>query len=63
MPILTNTIKSGLMRLGQEYSEYGLVGENLTIDDFDEKSVKIGDEFEVGSCILQVSQPRIPCFK
>ena len=49
--------------MGQEYSEYGLVGENLTIDDFDEKSVKIGDEFEVGSCILQVSQPRIPCFK
>ena len=35
--------------MGQEYSEYGLVGENLTIDDFDEKSVKIGDEFEVGS--------------
>ena len=21
--------------MGQEYSEYGLVGENLTIDDFD----------------------------
>ena len=49
--------------MGQEYTDYGLVGENLTIDDFDEKLIKIGDEFKVGSCKLQVSQPRIPCYK
>ena len=49
--------------MGQEYNDFGLVGENLTIDDFDEKLIKIGDEFEVGSCIFQVSQPRIPCYK
>tara|TARA_B100001564_G_scaffold357060_1_gene372506 strand:- start:378 stop:1037 length:660 start_codon:yes stop_codon:yes gene_type:complete len=49
--------------MGHTYSDYGLVGENLTIDDFDEKLVKIGDEFEVGSCKFQVSQPRIPCYK
>ena len=49
--------------MGQQYNDYGLVGENLTIDDFDEKLINIGDEFEVGSCRLQVSQPRIPCYK
>lgn len=49
--------------MGQEYNDYGLVGENLTVDDFDEKLINIGDEFEVGSCVLQVSQPRIPCYK
>ena len=49
--------------MGQDYNDYGLVGENLTIDDFDEKLVKIGDEFEVGNCTFQVSQPRIPCYK
>ena len=49
--------------MGTEYKDYGLVGENLTIDDFDEKLINIGDEFQVGTCVFQVSQPRIPCYK
>lgn len=49
--------------LNQKFEEYGLVGENLTIDDFDENLVNIGDQFKINSCILQVSQPRIPCYK
>ena len=43
--------------------EYGLVGENLTIDDFDEKNIFIGDEFRISKVILKVTQPRIPCYK
>mgnify|MGYP000057698187 FL=1 len=49
--------------LGSDFQEFGLVGENLTIDDFDEKKINIGDELGIGSCIFQVSQPRIPCYK
>ena len=49
--------------LKKEFNEYGLVGENLTIDDFDESEINIGDRFKINECILQVSQPRIPCYK
>ena len=47
----------------KEFDEYGLVGENLTIDDFNEAEINIGDQFKINECILQVSQPRIPCYK
>jgi len=43
--------------------QHGAFGENLTISDFDEASVFIGDQFSIGDCILEVSQPRVPCFK
>jgi len=49
--------------LKKEFNEYGLVGENLTIDDFNENEINIGDQFKINECILQVSQPRIPCYK
>ena len=50
--------------LRKDFSEeYGLVGENLTIDDFDEKNIFIGDEFRISSATLKVTQPRIPCYK
>ena len=50
-------------KLNNNFTEYGLVGENLTIDDFDEENINIGDQFKINECLLQVSQPRIPCYK
>mgnify|MGYP001582081589 CR=1 FL=1 len=50
-------------KLGREFNDYGLVGENLTIDQLDENKINIGDKLKINNCILQVSQPRIPCFK
>ena len=47
----------------KSYEEFGLVGENLTIDNFDERDVFIGDEYKIGTTLLQISQPRIPCYK
>ena len=41
----------------------GSLGENLAISGFDESSVCIGDVFRLGSAVLQVTQPRKPCFK
>jgi MOSC domain-containing protein YiiM len=41
----------------------GAFGENLTLSGLVEEAVHIGDVFEVGTGILQVSQPRGPCFK
>lgn len=41
----------------------GCFGENLTLSGVDESDVCIGDILKVGSCVLQVSQPRQPCWK
>jgi MOSC domain-containing protein YiiM len=41
----------------------GIFGENLTLEGIDEEGVLIGDRFRMGSALLEVSQPRIPCFK
>lgn len=36
-------------------------GENLSLSDLDEDTVCIGDSFQVGNAIVQISQPRQPC--
>lgn len=41
----------------------GGVGENLTIDGLDERTVHLGDIYAIGGATLQVTQPREPCFK
>ncbi|MBJ7539081.1 MOSC domain-containing protein [Marinomonas transparens] len=41
----------------------GAFGENLTIATLDEAAINIGDRFRLGDCILEVSQPRMPCYK
>lgn len=43
--------------------DYGMFGENLSISELDEGEVKIGDVYEIGECLVQVTQPRQPCFK
>ncbi|MBR8461408.1 MOSC domain-containing protein [Campylobacter sp. faydin G-24] len=49
--------------LGLSNLPFGAMGENLTISGLDENNVCIGDVHQVGSLVLQVSQPRKPCFK
>ncbi|MFK7795796.1 MAG: MOSC domain-containing protein [Gammaproteobacteria bacterium] len=41
----------------------GSFGENFTISGLLENDVCIGDIYQVGSCIVEVSQPRQPCWK
>jgi MOSC domain-containing protein YiiM len=41
----------------------GMFGENLTTQGLTEESVNIGDRFRIGSAVLQVTQPRMPCYK
>ena len=42
---------------------YGQFGENLTTTGLLETTVHIGDVFRIGTAILEVTQPRVPCFK
>lgn len=42
---------------------YGMLGENLTVKDLDETKIHIGDIYKLGSALIQITQPREPCFK
>ncbi len=54
-----------LWRGEPEYEEMGPggFGENFTIDHCSDESVSIGDVYEVGDSVVEVSQPRGPCSK
>ena len=41
----------------------GTFGENLTTSGIDVHAARIGDRWRVGSALLEVAQPRQPCFK
>lgn len=43
--------------------DYGAFGENLTIEGITEDSFHIGDIYELDEAVIQVTQPRQPCFK
>jgi MOSC domain-containing protein YiiM len=43
--------------------QWGMFGENLTMDELDENHLYIGDRYALGECVLRVTQPREPCFK
>lgn len=49
--------------LGVDALPWGAFGENLTTEGLREADVCIGDRFRIGSAVLEVSQPRIPCSK
>jgi len=42
---------------------YGQFGENFTIEGLNDDTVCIGDRFEVGTAIFEVTQPRVTCFR
>ncbi|WP_017729215.1 MOSC domain-containing protein [Halalkalibacterium ligniniphilum] len=48
--------------LGKEIGEAAF-GENVTVVGLIESEVRIGDIFQVGEAVVQVSQPRHPCYK
>ena len=43
--------------------DWGMFGENLTVDGLNEAEIRIGDMYKVGTALAQVSQPREPCYK
>jgi MOSC domain-containing protein YiiM len=49
--------------LGRDEMPYGQFGENFTVTGMPEDEVHIGDVFRVGGAVVQVSQPRPPCYK
>lgn len=43
--------------------DWGMFGENLTVEGLDENKIRVGNIYRLGSALVQVSQPREPCYK
>ncbi len=43
--------------------KYGMFGENITITNLDERSIHVGNIYQLGEAKVEVTKPRQPCFK
>ena len=43
--------------------EYGELGENLTTEGIEVTNALVGERWEIGSTVLEVSEPRVPCWR
>ncbi len=49
--------------LGRDDFSHGQFGENFTVEGMLDDDIHIGDVFRIGGASVEVSQPRIPCYK
>jgi len=49
--------------LGRSDFTFGQFGENLTVDGLPDGEVCIGDRYRIGSALLEVTQPRVTCYR
>ena len=49
--------------LGRTDFEYGQFGENLTVSGLADDQVCIGDRYQIGEALFEVSQPRVTCYR
>jgi MOSC domain-containing protein YiiM len=49
--------------LGRTDFPFGQFGENFTVDGMLEDEIHIGDVFRAGGALVEVTQPRVPCYK
>jgi MOSC domain-containing protein YiiM len=49
-------------RLGRPLGS-GMFGENVTTEGIDVTGARVGERWQVGTTLLEVTQPRLPCFK
>jgi ferredoxin-NADP reductase/MOSC domain-containing protein YiiM len=49
--------------LGRTNFSYGQFGENFTVDGLPDDEVCIGDRYQIGTALFEVSQPRVTCYR
>ena len=42
---------------------WGIFGENLTVSGLNETKIYVGDIYKIGKALVQITQPREPCYK
>lgn len=50
-------------QLGRTDLTYGAFGENFTVEGLPDNEVCIGDRYRIGDALLEVSQPRVTCYR
>jgi ferredoxin-NADP reductase/MOSC domain-containing protein YiiM len=50
-------------QLGRDDFDYGQFGENLTVRGLADDQVCIGDQYQIGEALFEVSQPRVTCYR
>jgi len=50
-------------RLQRDDFTFGQFGENFTTQGLLENDICVGDKLRIGSALIQVTQPRVPCYK
>ena len=48
---------------GRKFPTYGQFGENLTVDGLPDNEVCIGDRYQIGGALFEVTQPRVTCYR
>jgi ferredoxin-NADP reductase/MOSC domain-containing protein YiiM len=49
--------------LGRDDFSYGQFGENFTVQGLADDQVCIGDRYQIGGAVFEVTQPRVTCFR
>jgi ferredoxin-NADP reductase/MOSC domain-containing protein YiiM len=49
--------------LGRSDFVYGQFGENFTVEGLSDDEVCIGDRYQIGSAVFEVTQPRVTCYR
>jgi ferredoxin-NADP reductase/MOSC domain-containing protein YiiM len=49
--------------LGRSDFVYGQFGENFTVEGLSDDQVCIGDRYQIGSAVFEVTQPRVTCYR
>jgi ferredoxin-NADP reductase/MOSC domain-containing protein YiiM len=50
-------------QLGRDDFTYGQFGENFTVQGLTDDQVCIGDQYQIGGAVFEVTQPRVTCFR
>jgi ferredoxin-NADP reductase/MOSC domain-containing protein YiiM len=48
---------------GRPEIEFGAFGENFTVDALSDREVCIGDRYQIGDALFEVTQPRVTCYR
>jgi ferredoxin-NADP reductase/MOSC domain-containing protein YiiM len=49
--------------LGRDDFEYGQFGENFTVSGLADEQVCVGDRYQIGEALFEVTQPRVTCYR
>jgi MOSC domain-containing protein YiiM len=49
--------------LGRGEFSHGEFGENFTVDGLSDDAVCIGDRYQIGGALFEVTQPRVTCYR